>query len=186
MKIEWNRVTWYSKLLAIILFVGVIFAGYVLGSKKSKIEVNESVVNPPVKDITVLPTLPVLSKDGKYCFSRNQIATKTEPSNEKENIDINIKDDVVTGTKTGTQNGPELTNGYFGDLNGNIKDNILTLTYSYTVEGASNKELEVYELTDNSLTKMRWPLMEGKGILLPDKSKAELSSILYGEYKCSM
>jgi hypothetical protein len=179
MKIEWNKVTWYSKLLAIILLVGIIYAGYSLGNKKIDVDIKENVVNIPIKEI------PVLSKDGKYCFSRNQIATKTEPVNVKENISIDIKGVLVTGTKTGTQNGPELTNGYFGDLKGDIKDNILSLTYSYTVEGASNKELEIYELSDNSLIKMRWPLMEGKGILLPDKSKTELPSILYKEDKCS-
>ena len=145
-----------------------------------RVGAKENVIDSSVKKEAVLP------KNGKYCFSRNKIATKTEPVNVQENISIDIKGDLVTGTKTGTQNGPELTNGYFGGLKGDIKDNILSLTYSYTVEGASNKELEIYELSGNSLIKMRWPLMEGKGILLPDKSKTELPYILYTEDKCSL
>lgn len=32
MTIEWNRVTWYSKLLALIIFVGVFILGFYLGS----------------------------------------------------------------------------------------------------------------------------------------------------------
>ena len=31
MHIEWNRVTWYSKLLAVVLFVGTFFLGFYLG-----------------------------------------------------------------------------------------------------------------------------------------------------------
>lgn len=31
MKIEWNRVTWYSKLIAVIVFVGTFFVGFWLG-----------------------------------------------------------------------------------------------------------------------------------------------------------
>ena len=31
MKIEWNKVTWYSKLAAVILFIGVLFLGIWLG-----------------------------------------------------------------------------------------------------------------------------------------------------------
>lgn len=33
MKIEWNKVTWYSKLAAVILFVGVFILGFLLGAK---------------------------------------------------------------------------------------------------------------------------------------------------------
>jgi hypothetical protein len=32
MKIQWNKVTWYSKLIAVILFVGVFFLGLWLGN----------------------------------------------------------------------------------------------------------------------------------------------------------
>ncbi len=33
MRIKWNEVTWYSKILAIILFVGVFWLGFYLGQK---------------------------------------------------------------------------------------------------------------------------------------------------------
>jgi hypothetical protein len=34
MKIKWNKVTWYSKGLAVLLFVGTFFLGYLLGSER--------------------------------------------------------------------------------------------------------------------------------------------------------
>lgn len=36
-EIEWNKVTWYSKLLAVILFVAVFFLGFYLGAEFGKI-----------------------------------------------------------------------------------------------------------------------------------------------------
>jgi len=31
MKIQWNKVTWYSKLIAVVLFIAVFFLGFYLG-----------------------------------------------------------------------------------------------------------------------------------------------------------
>jgi hypothetical protein len=36
MTIEWNKVTWYSKLAAVILFVGVFWRGFWLGTMKAE------------------------------------------------------------------------------------------------------------------------------------------------------
>ncbi len=37
MTIEWNKVTWYSKLLAVIIFVATFYIGFQLGEKKAQI-----------------------------------------------------------------------------------------------------------------------------------------------------
>ena len=37
MKIEWNKVTWYSKLLALALFVALPFIGFYYGMQYGKI-----------------------------------------------------------------------------------------------------------------------------------------------------
>jgi hypothetical protein len=37
MKIEWNKVTWYSKLLALALFVALPFIGFYYGVQYGKI-----------------------------------------------------------------------------------------------------------------------------------------------------
>ena len=36
MKILWNKVTWYSKLLAVVLFVGVFWLGFWLGTFRAQ------------------------------------------------------------------------------------------------------------------------------------------------------
>lgn len=117
----------------------------------------------------VIPQAPITLVDGKYCFSRYHEATKTEPYKTQEDIVINVKGEVVTGTKKGTQAGPDMTNGFWGDLNGSYKNNLLELVYSYTVEGSKGKELEIYEYKNNLLNKMFWPLTEKNHILTPDR-----------------
>lgn len=55
MKIWWNKVTWYSKLFAIILFVGVFYVGFNLGQQKK--EINTSVDTNSTKKVesTIIP-----------------------------------------------------------------------------------------------------------------------------------
>lgn len=137
-------------------------------------------------------TLEMPMKDGKYCFHRLQVATETEPYEVEESIILGIKGTAVEGVKTGTQRGPDMTNGYTGKLKG-TKDaeNNLELVYDYTIEGSNQKELEVYKLNENSIIKMRWPLIEqdtfnekfDKGILVPDKT-SEPKMIVYDAEAC--
>ncbi len=48
MKIEWNRVTWYSKLLAVIVFVGVFVLAFYLGRQYEKTtEISTKIVSIP-------------------------------------------------------------------------------------------------------------------------------------------
>lgn len=122
-------------------------------------------------------------QDGKYCFFRLQNATEEAPYRVEEYMVINIAGNAITGTKAGTQEGPDMTNGYQGYLEGTKEENILELTYSYKVEGSENKELEVYEMTKNMLTKKRWQLKEENGILVPDKT-TDPSLIPYGREEC--
>ncbi|HEY4512978.1 MAG TPA: DUF3298 domain-containing protein [Candidatus Paceibacterota bacterium] len=57
MVIEWNKVTWYSKLLAVILFVLVFYIGFNLGEKKKE------VISPPTKtEEQKVPPVPVTIK----------------------------------------------------------------------------------------------------------------------------
>ena len=37
MKIHWNKVTWYSKLLAVIIFVATFYVGFIFGNQNGKI-----------------------------------------------------------------------------------------------------------------------------------------------------
>lgn len=123
--------------------------------------------------------------NGIRCFYRDQIATKEAPYKVHEDIVLNINEGIITGTKKGNQAGPDMTNGYWGDLNGSVKNNLLELVYSYTVDGSNGKELEVYDLKDNILNRMFWPVTEKNHILTPDRI-GEPRIIPYVEKKCDI
>ena len=99
---------------------------------------------------------------GKYCYVRKQEATTEAPYSAEEHITLNYDGRKVSGVKTGTQAGPDMTNGYEGTLEGLNMDGEMELTYAYTVEGSQNRELEIYAYIDGKLTKKRWPLKEVK------------------------
>ncbi len=113
---------------------------------------------------------------GHYCFARTQVATTDAPYSVEEHVVLNFDGTSVTGTKHGTQAGPDMTNGYQGTLVGaktaNQTTNEMELIYAYTVEGAKNKELEVYTFNKDNLVKERWVLKDAKingaSILVPD------------------
>lgn len=121
---------------------------------------------------------------GAKCFSRLQKATASAPYTVDEKIKLDISGEKVTGTKSGTQIGPDMTNGYTGTLTGTYKNNVIDVLYSYTVEGSQNKEQEEYDVTANGLVKKRWPLKDENGILVPDKTQTS-ADITYNSVDCS-
>jgi hypothetical protein len=118
------------------------------------------------------------------CYTRHQYATGDAPYKVDEKIAIITNGSNVTGTKTGTQSGPDMTNGYGGTLNGTVSGNILTALFDYTIEGSENKEQEEYTISDFELTKHRYPLIEQNNILVPDKSKSK-TDIVYSQISCN-
>jgi hypothetical protein len=121
------------------------------------------------KEVIVSVVAPVAET---LCFGRIQEATPTAPYHVEEHILLMIDGTSVTGTKRGTQAGPDMTNGFEGTLSGSKLDTALELVYSYTIEGSTGKELELYTLGANELVKKRWALEEelhdGSHILVPD------------------
>jgi hypothetical protein len=122
------------------------------------------------------------------CFGRIQEATPAAPYHVEEHIVLTIDGTSVTGTKRGTQAGPDMTNGYEGTLSGSKLDTALELVYAYTIEGSTGKELELYTLGTNELVKKRWVLTEekrnGSTILVPDH-KGEPTLITYTKEVCA-
>ena len=59
MSIEWNKVTWYSKFIAVILFVGIFWLGYVLGNQAGMFAQESLEPNPVVLSDTNEVTLGV-------------------------------------------------------------------------------------------------------------------------------
>lgn len=173
MNIEWNKVTWYSKVLAVVLFLLTFYIAFRLGFEDGKLKREEEKVIQPVAAL----------EDGTYCFNRHQKKTTKEPYEVSENILLNISGSKVSGVKTGIQQGPDMSNGYEGTLSGTINDDLIQVTYSYTVEGSSNKEVEKYEVEGKDLIKRRYPLVEDGGKLVPDETK-EATLIKYSGIDC--
>lgn len=122
--------------------------------------------------------------DGEYCFVRDQKATSDAPYAVSEKIILDLAGMSASGTKSGTQSGPDMTNGYTGTLSGTRNGPALDLIYSYTVEGSENKEKEIYLLGGENLVKHRYSLHEESGVLVPDMS-SERQDIFYASTPCA-
>lgn len=121
--------------------------------------------------------------NSRSCYEYNHQATKTEPYTNYELMDLTRNGGVITGTKVGTQTGPDMTNGYEGSLAGTIDGDTIDVVFSYVIEGSSQKEKEIYRVTDDSLTKLRYVLVEEDGILVPDLSSIA-KELVYKKVAC--
>jgi hypothetical protein len=121
---------------------------------------------------------------GRNCYEYNHNATTTEPYTVKEKIDITRFGNSVTGTKSGTQKGPEMTNGYNGTLAGDVGEDTMNTLFSYVIDGSSQKEKEIYNIGEDSLIKYRYVLKEEKGILVPDTTTTP-KEMVYSKVSCS-
>ncbi len=136
-----------------------------------EISEEESVVTPKVPASNAL------------CFARTQSVTEDAPYSVEEYIELKIENSTVFGTKQGTQAGPDMTNGYEGTFSGNVDEGKITVVFSYTVEGSSQKEQEEYMQKDGNLIKLRYPLVDKDDMLVPDKTK-EATEIIYLSATC--
>ena len=162
--------------LSILGLIAYTFVGFVSDNLVKEVVVEENV---PEEVVEIVPEIE------QMCFEYSHPATEDEPQEVKENIKLEIDGGKDTGEKKGTQNGPELTNGYFGELKGTLTDNTLELVYSYTVEGSKGKEKEIYKITEKGLEKQRYSLIEEGDVLVPDL-KSELKILSYTKKECEM
>lgn len=125
----------------------------------------------------------VVLGDGRQCYTYSHDATKDEPYATTDFIDMTIVGSKVTGTRHGTQNGPDMTNGYTGTMVGTLENNKITSVLSYTVEGSKNKEQEIFQAGLTGIEKLRYQLLEGKGMLVPDTTK-EFKILKYARVGC--
>jgi hypothetical protein len=138
----------------------------------------------PIVIPTPTPQANITLADGRQCYTYNHQATATEPYTVNEFIDINIKGSTVSGTKTGTQKGPDMTNGYSGTINGTLDKETITDVFSYVIEGSPNKEKEIYKAGLTGIEKLRYPLIESGKMLVPDTTK-EYKMMLYARVGCT-
>ncbi len=132
----------------------------------------------------------------KKCYIHYHAATTKAPYTVREYIElIQQKDGRFTGVKRGTQSGPDMTNGYEGTLSGVIgRGGALEVVFDYVVEGSRNRELEIYQKvrgpqgrygpgSEIGVTKLRYPLIEREGVLVPDTTQ-KYSPIHYAGIVC--
>jgi hypothetical protein len=152
-----------KKLFIVLGIIAIVVVVYVLDQQKQLVSEKAVFVTPATQ-----------------CFKRSVAATPEAPYAVSERIQLVINGASVVGVKSGTQAGPDMTNGYEGILSGNKEGDFLELVYSYTIEGSEQKELERYELSRNLLIKHRYALMEQMGaLLMPDLSKGYAEEIYH-------
>lgn len=135
-------------------------------------------------DVPALENPIVENNENRMCFFYDQPATLDAPYEVHEKIDITVVGNLVTGTKSGTQKGPDMTNGYEGTLAGEFNDPKIDVIFSYIIEGSSQKEKEYYELRNGDLVKFRYVLKEEDGILVRDISTSSVREIVYHKIDC--
>ena len=109
-----------------------------------------------------------LSQDHAYCFVYRHAGTADEPYTVEEHLILQGTREDFTGVKSGTQSGPDMTNGYTGTIVGSVTSNVIEDIYSYTIEGSKQKEKEIYIFSGMDLVKERYPLVDQGGVLVPD------------------
>lgn len=165
-----------NKTIIAILVLIVILGAYVVSENILK--------NNPPKAVDTSKTS--IIKDGRQCYTFDHEATTTEPYTVNEFLDISINGAKVTGTKSGTQKGRDMTNGYSGTIVGTLNNDMINDVFSYTVDGSSNKEAEIYRSREDQIgiEKLRYPLIEKGGMLVPDTTK-EFAVLLYARVGCT-
>ena len=162
-----------KKISIIVLVVLVVVVAYFVFRQKRV----ESTVD-------IMPTQQVVKLvDGRQCYTYSHDATTTEPYATTDYIDITISGSRVTGTRYGTQKGPDMTNGYTGTMEGIIENNKITSILSYTIEGSKNKEQEIFQAGLTGIEKLRYQLLEGEDMLVPDIIK-EYKILEYARVEC--
>ena len=159
----------------LVLFLAAVGIILFIFHKKTSTKIVAAIPSPQANLVLV---------DGRQCYTYNHEAAVDAPYTVNEFIDITIKGGLVSGIKKGTQDGPDMTNGYTGTLTGVLNNNVITDVFSYVVEGSKNKEKEIYRTNKTGIEKMRYPLLEQSGMLVPDTTK-DFTVMSYARVGCT-
>ena len=176
----------YMKIIRIILLILIIIGVIALITQKIWVPklVNQILLS---ENVSIIPSVQknLSFENGRQCYTYTHEATKNEPTTVNEFMDITINNGKITGTKKGNQNGLEITNGYDGTLIGTLNNNMMDVLFSYTVEGSQGKQKEIYKVKEDKtgIEKLRYPLIEKNGILVPDTTK-EFKTLFYARVGC--
>jgi hypothetical protein len=159
-----------KKLFLLLIFLGIVFFAFYAFKNKGREEYKK-------EEFVTIP------REEKICAEYDKKGTEKEPYSVFEYLEIEIKNEDVSGFKNGTQSGPDMTNGYQGNIGGKIKGDILDVIFEYEIEGSKQKEQEKYLLVSDGIVKLRYELKEEGGILVPDLS-TNPKEILYKKVDC--
>ena len=171
-------------LIGVIVIILAIVIGLVIGLH-SKTKNSNIVSSAPSNSVQAIPDTKYFS-DGRQCYSYSHTATKTEPYTTSELIDITVLGNSVTGTITGNQAGPDMTNGYTGTLVGTIQGDTINSVFKYVIEGSSGQERQIYKMMPGhiGIEKLRYPLIMESGMQVPDTTQS-VTLIQYSRVGCS-
>ncbi len=146
------------------------------------IGVGISYLGESVKEKTTKEIVPEISS---LCYVYKSQKSPVNPYAVTEYVQLNMGGTTVSGWKFGTQDGPDMQNGYEGTLSGTKIGNLISAVFSYTIEGSAQKEQEEYVVSENALIKNRYQLEEKAGILVPKKETGIVSEITYASIPCN-
>jgi hypothetical protein len=147
MTIEWNKVTWYSKILAVVLFVAVFFTGFILGSQYSSTSTLYNIYN-PISDIKIVD-----NKNG-------DVSLKVDETGKKDDLQVTftsvVQDSRCPIDVQCIQSGSVVINAKFSAHGKTINKNISL--------GINSEEFEGYKISVVSVS----PDRKSKSEIKPD------------------
>ena len=162
--IEWNKVTWYSKFLAVVLFVLTFYVGFVLGEKKEHTDTDLPASGVPTA-LSHTDTTPVIgSRKIKEANFTGTVATVSGSSTLARTAQSKI-DSIVADFKIFADKDVPDMRSQFGadsptaqyeldidatDVRGDTTESIILEVYTYTGGAHGNSHYEVFTVSRSS------------------------------------
>ena len=189
MHIEWNKITWYSKITAIGLFVLVFYVGYYLGQKKKTVNPDDGTT--PKQVVNTPPSISITSKTIKEDNWSGKVAvvsgTNTLAAKSREYVDKTVADfrkqantDVPAmrlefGTETPPQYELNIDAKY---IKGTKAESVVMSVYTYTGGAHGNSSYKVISasLTSGKILSLSSIIKTDKQVAFTDLVKKELNN----------
>ncbi len=161
MAIEWKKVTWYSKILAVALFIITFYVGYKLGIQKGQVEIQNAnpdvvVALPKVKAVPI--TITTKNIDEKNFTGKMTVVAGPAASNLVIESNKYIKSTVASFKAQADKDVPDMREKFGADsptanytieiegthIKGDKTESIVLSTYAYTGGANGNSTYKVF------------------------------------------